>query len=81
MTAPKLAEADEQIQTLRHHIFDECVAIASSIDTIPAAIVPRAMRWLQELRQATRAVALVKGRLVANAVRRRAPAPTKRRTR
>jgi hypothetical protein len=82
MTArSKVAETDARIQTLRRHVFDECVAIASSIDTIPAAIVPRAMRarWLRELRQATRAVALVKGRLVAKppakAVRRRTPAP------
>jgi hypothetical protein len=86
MTArSKVAETNAQIQTLRHHIFDECVAIASSIDTIPRALVPRAMRarWLQELRQATRAVALVKGRLVAKppakAVRSRAPAPPRTR--
>jgi hypothetical protein len=85
-TRSKVVETDAQIQTLRHHIFDECVAIASSIDTIPRAMVPRWMRdrWLRELRQATPAVALVKGRLVAKppakAVRRRAPASRKRRT-
>jgi hypothetical protein len=67
MTArSKVAETDAQIQTLRRHMFEECVAIASSIDTIPP-MVPGAMRarWLRELRQATRAVALLKGRLVA----------------
>jgi hypothetical protein len=48
-TRSKVAETNAQIQTLRHHIFDECVAITSSIDTIPRAMVPRAMRarWLQ----------------------------------
>lgn len=87
MTArSKVAETNAQIQTLRHHIFDECVAIASSIDTIPPALIPRAMRarWLRELRQAARAVALVTGRLVAKpraeVVRKRAPASPKRRT-
>jgi hypothetical protein len=44
MTARKLAEADAQIQTLRRHVAEECVAITSSIDTIPPAMVPREMR-------------------------------------
>ncbi len=53
MTARKLAEADAQIQTLRRHVAEECVAITSSIDTIPPAMVPREMRdrWLRALRQ------------------------------
>jgi hypothetical protein len=81
----KVAETDAQIQTLRHRIFDECVAMASSIDTIPHALVPRGMRdrWLRELRQATLAVALVKERLVAKhptrVVRRRTLASRRRR--
>jgi hypothetical protein len=56
MTARKLAEADAQIQTLRRHVAEECVAITSSIDTIPPAMVPREMRdrWLRALRQAMR---------------------------
>ena len=56
MTARKLAEADAQIQTLRRHVAEECVAMASSIDTIPPAMVPREMRgrWLRALRQAMR---------------------------
>ena len=68
MTARKLAEADAQIQTLRRHVAEECVAIASSIDTIPPAMVPREMRdrWLRALRQAMRAVALVEERLAAD---------------
>jgi hypothetical protein len=86
-TRSKVVETDAQIQTLRHHIFDECVAITSSIDTIPRAMVPRRMRdrWLRELRQAPGAVALVKERLLAKhptrTVRRRGPASRKRRTR
>ena len=53
MNARKLAEADAQIQTLRRHVAEEWVAIASSIDTIPPAMVPREMRdrWLRALRQ------------------------------
>jgi hypothetical protein len=68
MTARKLAEADAQIQTLRRHVAEECVAITSSIDTIPPAMVPREMRdrWLRAVRQAMRAVALVEERLAAD---------------
>ena len=68
MTARKLAEADAQIQTLRRHVAEECVAIASSIDTIPPGMVPREMRdrWLRALRQAMRAVVLVEERLSAD---------------
>ena len=63
MTVRKLAETDAQIQTLRRHIAEECVAIASSIDTIPPAMVPREMRdrWLRALRQAMRAVVAGRG--------------------
>jgi hypothetical protein len=63
MTARKLAEADAQIQTLRRHVAEECVAITSSIDTIPPAMVPREMRdrWLRALRQAMRVVAQLPG--------------------
>ena len=68
MTARTLAEADAQIQTLRRHVAEECVAITSSIDTIPPARVPREMRdrWLRALRQAMRAVAPVEERLAAD---------------
>ena len=55
----KLADTDQQIETLRHHVSEQCVSIASSIDTIPPEMIPAEMRdrWLRELRQA--AVALV----------------------
>ena len=68
MNARKLAEADAQIQTLRRHVAEECVTIASSIDTIPPGMVPREMRdrWLRALRQAMGAVALVEERLGAD---------------
>jgi hypothetical protein len=63
-TRSKVAETNAQIQTLRHQIFDECVAITSSIDTIPRAMVPRAMRarWLQELRRPGQGAARREGR-------------------
>ena len=68
MTARKLAETDAQIQTLRRHVAEGCVAIASSIDTIPPGMVPREMRdrWLRALRQAVGAVTLVEERLAAD---------------
>ena len=68
MTARKLAATDAQIQTLRRHVAEECVAITSSIDTIPAAMVPLKMRdrWRRALRQAMRTVALVEERLGAD---------------
>jgi hypothetical protein len=68
MTARTLAEADAQIQTLRRHVAEECVAIASSIDTIPPGMVSREMRdrWLRALRQAMRAVALLEERLATD---------------
>lgn len=68
MTARKLAETDAQIQTLKRHVSEECVAIASSIDTIPPGLVSREMRdrWVRALRQAMRAVALVEERLGAD---------------
>jgi hypothetical protein len=55
----KLADTDQQIETFRHHVSEECVSIASSIDTIPPGTIPAEMRdrWLRGLRQA--AVALV----------------------
>jgi hypothetical protein len=55
----KFADTDQQIETLRHHVSEQCVSIASSIDTIPPEMIPVEMRdrWLHELRQA--AVSLV----------------------
>ena len=68
MAARKVAETDAQIQTLRRHMAEECIAITSSIDTIPAAMVPREMRDRRRrtLRQAMRTLALVEERLGAD---------------
>jgi hypothetical protein len=63
----KLADTDGQIQALRHHVSEQCVSIASSIDTIPPEMIPPEMRdrWLRELRQAAVALVPVIERLAA----------------
>jgi hypothetical protein len=60
-----LADTDGPIQALRHDVSEQCVSIASSIDTIPSEMVPPEMRerWLRELRQAVVALVLVVERL------------------
>ena len=65
MPARKLAETDAQIQALHHHVLAQCVAITSSIATIPPEMVLDAMRerWLVELRQTVIALGLVVERL------------------
>ena len=65
MPARKLAETDAQIQTLHHHVLAQCVAITSSVDTIPPELVRPEMRerWLRELRQAVVALTFVIERL------------------
>jgi hypothetical protein len=63
----KLADTDGQIQALRHHVSEQCVSIASSIDTIPPEMIPQEMRerWFGELRQAIGALGIVVERLAA----------------
>jgi hypothetical protein len=63
---PKLADTDGQIEALRHHVSEQCVSIASSIDTIPPELIPHEMRerW-RELRQAAVAWIPVIERLAA----------------
>jgi hypothetical protein len=65
MPARKLAETDAQIHVLHHHVLAQCVAITSSIDTIPPEMVLDEMRerWFVELRQAVVALGLVVERL------------------
>jgi len=65
MPARKLAETDAQILALHHHVLAQCVAITSSIDTIPPEMVLGEMRtrWLGELRQTVVALGLVVERL------------------
>jgi hypothetical protein len=68
IVARKLAETDAQVKALWRHVCDACVAIASSLDTLPPGSATGGMcdRWLRALRQATRAVALVEKRLAAD---------------
>ena len=65
MPGRKLAETDAQILALHHHVLTQCVAITSSVDTIPPEMVLPEMRerWLRELRQAAGALVLVVERL------------------
>jgi hypothetical protein len=60
MPARKLAETDTQIQTLHHHVPPQCVAITSSIDTLPPELILDEMRerWLVEVRQTVVALGL-----------------------
>ena len=61
----KLADTDVQIQSLWHNISEQCVSIASSIDTTPTGIIPHEMRnrWLRELRKTGVALGLLVERL------------------
>ena len=63
----KLADTDGQIQALRRHVSEQCVSIASSIDTIQPEMIPLEMRerWLRELRQAVGVLILLVDRLTA----------------
>jgi hypothetical protein len=65
MPARKLAEMDIQIQALQRHVLAQCVAVTSSIDTIPPEMILPDMRerWLHELRQAVVALSLLVERL------------------
>jgi hypothetical protein len=61
----KLADADGQIQALRHLVAEPGVSIASSIDTIPPEMVPPEIRerWFLESRQTAVALTLLVERL------------------
>ena len=68
LTVPrKLADTNGQIQALRYQVSEQCVSIASSINTTPPEMIPHEMRerWLHELRQAAVALALVVERLAS----------------
>jgi hypothetical protein len=67
-TPRKLADTEAQIEALRRHVSEQCVSIASSIDTTPSEMVPPEMRerWLHDLRQAAVALALVVDRLAGS---------------
>ena len=62
---PKLADTNGQIQRLWHSVSEQCVSIASSIDTTPPEMIPHGIRarWLRELRKTGVALALLANRL------------------
>jgi hypothetical protein len=64
---PKLADTDGQIQRLWRSISEQCVSIASSIDTTPPEMIPHAMRerWLRELGKTAVALDLLVERLAS----------------
>jgi hypothetical protein len=70
MPARKLAETDVQIQALQRHVLAQCVAVTSSIDTIPPEMILPDVRerWLHELRQT-----VVAAGPIGRAARRSAP--------
>jgi len=65
MSRLKLAETDLQLQLLTRAVCAGCVALASSLDTLPVDTIGREMRgrWARQLRQAVRALELVAERL------------------
>jgi hypothetical protein len=70
-TAPrKLADTDEQLERLWHNISEQCVSIASSIDTTPPEMIPHVIRarWLRELRKTGVALTLLVNRLASGPV-------------
>ena len=67
---PKLADTNEQVQRLRHSVSEQCVSIASSIDTTPPEMIPHVVRarWLRELRKTVAALTLLVNRLTSGPV-------------
>ena len=61
----KLADTDGQIQRLWRNVSEQCISIASSIDTTPPEIIPHEMRerWLREVSKTGVALALLVERL------------------
>ncbi len=67
---PKLADTNEQVQRLRHSVSEQCVSIASSIDTTPPEMIPHVVRarWLRELRKTSVALTILINRLTSGPV-------------
>ena len=67
---PKLADTNEQVQRLRHSVSEQCVSIASSIDTTPPEMIPHVVRarWLLELRKTSVALTILINRLTSGLV-------------
>jgi hypothetical protein len=67
---PKLADTNGQIQRLWHSVSEQCVSIASSIDTTPPEMIPHVVRarWLRELRKTGVALTILVNRLTSGPV-------------
>jgi hypothetical protein len=67
---PKLADTNGQIERLWQSVSEQCVSIASSIDTTPPEMIPHVIRarWLRELRKTDVALALLVNRLMSGPV-------------
>jgi hypothetical protein len=67
---PKLADTNEQIQTLWQSVSEQCVSIASSIDTTPPEMISHVVRarWLRELRKTSVALTILVNRLTSGPV-------------
>jgi len=65
MSRLKLAQTDLELQLLTRAVCAGCVALASSLDSLPSDMVAREMRgrWRRQLEQAARALQLVAERL------------------
>jgi hypothetical protein len=62
---PKLADTNGQIQRLWHSVSEQCVSIASSIDTTPSEMIPHVVRprWLRELHRTGVALTILVNRI------------------
>ena len=67
---PKLADTNGQIERLWQSVSEQCVSIASSIDTTPPEMIPHVIRarWLRELRKTGVALAILVNRLASGPV-------------
>jgi hypothetical protein len=67
---PKLADTNGQIQRLWQSVSEQCVSIASSIDTTPPEMIPHVVRarWLRELRKTGVALTILVNRLTSGPV-------------
>jgi hypothetical protein len=66
----KLADTDGQIERLWQSVSEQCVSIASSIDTTPPEMIPHVIRarWLRELRKTGVALTILVNRLASGPV-------------
>jgi hypothetical protein len=67
---PKLADTNGQIERLWQSVSEQCVSIASSIDTTPPEMISHVVRarWLRELRKTSVALTILVNRLTSGPV-------------